>query len=169
MTQQQADEIYPQINFEAIDIMKQCAGCKQTFTEKTNIGQWECSQHFGTIENGKLTCCNISTTCNTMEEFYDKNLSSRLKGCVKCDHRIYPHPYNEGRMGKIRVPRKYLVALSVKKDAIELTENMSRQTVFTVLRYDRIMTEKLRRRMYLHLLATRKMANPKYILKHPLI
>lgn len=159
---------YPQINFDAADISKRCAACNQIFYEKQNIGQWECSQHFGSIENGAFTCCNLRTNCYSFEEFYAKNLSDRLRGCVRCDHRITTEPYNDFS-GGMQVPRKYLVALNIKKDAVEVKDNMMKQNVFTVLRYDKIRKEKLKRRMYLHFLAVKKMADAKYKLKQPLI
>jgi hypothetical protein len=69
--------------------VKTCKRCRQRYTEASNIGRWQCSQHAvhfvpqtGTI----WPCCKQKVT----------NFNSPVKkGCVPADHSTFEAPYDE--------------------------------------------------------------------------
>lgn len=99
MTTQQRDDDW-------MTVPRTCSICHKRYTDLTSVGKWECTEHVsrfmvlvpdgrGGIPHWIWPCCGktVAGRVFTVEEFYARQYSPDLRGCIRADHKDSLVPY----------------------------------------------------------------------------
>lgn len=129
-----------EISSDKISEQLKCVICQRMFRMDKNIGVWSCYMHPGLISDGVWNCCGMSANKkHSAAAYYREMLPEKMRGCVRCDHRLTYSSYTEEN-GSIDGPFRLLAAFKIPHENARIVGEFNNMfieaNIVRITRYD---------------------------------